>query len=88
MTSGNPERARAAMFEVIENQLRNNDPPETRKTLERLVGGGRARQEAIRLIACVLATELFTVMKSESPYDNARYIANLRRLPKLPFEED
>ncbi|OGA68792.1 MAG: hypothetical protein A3F77_05180 [Betaproteobacteria bacterium RIFCSPLOWO2_12_FULL_67_28] len=76
------------MFEVIENQLRNNDPPETRKTLERLVGGGRARQEAIRLIACVLATELFTVMKSESPYDNARYIANLRRLPKLPFEED
>jgi len=76
------------MFEVIENQLRNNDPPETRKTLERLVGGGRARQEAMRLIACVLATELFTVMKSESPYDNARYIANLRRLPKLPFEED
>jgi len=74
------------MFEVIENQLRNNDPPETRKTLERLLGGGHSRQEAMRLLACVLATELFNVMKSESPYDNARYIANLERLPKLPFD--
>jgi hypothetical protein len=74
------------MFEVIENQLQNNDPPETRKTLERLVGGGHPRQEAMRLIACVLATELFNVIKSESPYDHARYIANLERLPELPFD--
>ena len=76
------------MFEVIENQLRNNDPPETRKTLERLVCRGHSRQEAMRLIACVLATELFNVMKSESPYDHARYVANLKRLPELPFEEE
>lgn len=74
------------MFEVIEKQLRNNDPPETQKTLERLLGGGRSRQEAMRLIACVLATELFHVMKSESPYDHARYSANLERLPELPFD--
>ncbi len=76
------------MYEAIENQIRNNDPPETRQTLERLVSSGHSRAEAKRLIACVLATELFDVMKSEKPYDNARYVGNLKRLPELPWEEE
>lgn len=88
MAPGDPERARAAFFEVIENQIRNNDPPETRQTLDRLVGSGHSRAEARRLIACVLAIELFDIMKSEKPYDNARYVANLKRLPDLPREEE
>jgi len=84
MASGNRERARAAIFEVIENQLRNNDPPETRETLERLLHAGHSRAEAMRLIACVLTNELFGILKSEASYDNARYVANLKRLPELP----
>lgn len=85
--TGDRERARAVIFEVIETQVRNNDPPETRQTLDRLIGAGHSRAEAKRLIACVLATELFDVMKSEKPYNNARYVANLERLPELPWEE-
>lgn len=88
MSSGNRERARAAIFEVIENQIRNNDPPETRKTLDRLIGSGHSRAEAKRLIACVLGTEFFDVMKSEKPYDNARYVGNMKRLPDLAWEEE
>lgn len=88
MVSGDRERARAAIFEVIENQIRDNDPPETRKTFERLLGTGHSGAEAKRLIACVLAAELFDVMKSDKPYDNARYVSKLERLPELPWEED
>ncbi|MDA1117055.1 MAG: hypothetical protein O2979_03430 [Proteobacteria bacterium] len=87
MAPGDPKRARAAIEEVIENQIRNNDPPETRQTLDRLVGSGHPRAEAKRLIACALVSELFDVMKSEKPYDNARYLANLNRLPELPWDE-
>jgi len=88
MAAGNRERARAAILEVIENQIRGNDPPETRQTLDRLVSSGISRAEAKRLIACVLATELFDVMKSEKPYDNARYVGNLQRLPVLPWKDE
>jgi hypothetical protein len=42
----------------------------------------------MRLIACVLTNELFGILKSEASYDNARYVANLKRLPDLPWEEE
>ena len=33
-------RLRVAFLAVVENQLRDNDPPETRQTLERLQAEG------------------------------------------------
>ena len=88
MTDGDPEFLRAALFEVIENQLRANDPPETRHTLDRLLSTGCAREEAMKLIACALVNEIYDVLKAQAPYDNARYVANLKRLPELPWDED
>ena len=85
---GDPERARAAFLEVIENQIRLNNPPETRQTLERLMKLGISREESMKYIACALVGELFGVLKNESKYDNERYIANLKRLPKLPWDEE
>jgi hypothetical protein len=37
------QRAKAAIMEALDNQLRNNDPPETRATYERLKQIRRAR---------------------------------------------
>ena len=88
MKRGNPKMARAALFEVIENQLRANDPPETRETLDRLMKGGHTREEAMNLIACALVSEIYDVMKSHAPYDNARYVATLKRLPELPWDDE
>lgn len=75
------------MLEVIENQIRSNDPPETALTLKRLMSEGHSREDAMKYIARVLANELFGIMKSEAQYDSAQYIANLKRLPRLPWEE-
>ncbi|MCB9870149.1 MAG: hypothetical protein H6837_09850 [Planctomycetes bacterium] len=66
------------MFEVVENQLRDNDPPETRVTLDRLVAEGHSVSEAKRLIACVVVAEMFHVMKHHEPYDQDRFVAGLR----------
>lgn len=88
MTRGNPEVVRAALFEVIENQLQSNDPPETRHTLDRLLNAGYARGEAMKLIACALLNEMNDVLKAQTPYDNARYVANLRHLPELPWDDE
>ena len=85
---GDPARARAAFLEVIENQIRSNDPPETKQTLERLLKEGFSREESLKYITCALVGELFGVLKQESSYDHARYIANLKALPKLPWDNE
>ena len=87
MNRGNPERMREVVFEVIENRIRNNDPPETGQTLERLLREGYVRDEAMKLIGCALTNEIFGIMKNSEPFDNIRYIANLNRLPELPWED-
>jgi hypothetical protein len=77
---------RRAILEVVHNQLRDNSPPETRTTLDRLLAEGHSREEALRLIACVVSNEIFDVLKSSRPYDNARFVAALQALPRLPWE--
>lgn len=86
MGHGNPEAVKARLFEVIEKQIRDSDPPETAETLTRLLRAGRTRDEAMKLIGAALVSEVYGVMKSQTPYDNARYVANLTRLPEMPWD--
>lgn len=80
------QRAGEAIVEAIENQLRENEPPETKLTLDRLMGLGETRENAMRYIACVLSVEIFESLKNETPYNEKRYLNNLKALPKLPDE--
>jgi len=85
---GDPERARAAFLEVIENQIRLNDPPETRETFNRLVREGHSKTETRKLIGCAIAVELYDIMKHQKPFDRERFVGNLTRLPELPFDDE
>ena len=82
----NPDVFRAAMYDVVDNQLREDQPPETRQTLERLMAEGHSQAAARQLIAAVVSSEIFEMLKHQRPYDQARYVAALQRLPKLPWE--
>ena len=81
-------RVTAAILEVVENQLRDNTPPETRQTFERLLAEGRSSDEAKRLIACVVVLEIFDLLKGQQPFDQGRFVAALHRLPTLPWESE
>lgn len=76
--------ARKAVLDAVENQLRSNSPPEAKVTLNRLTSAGYSVADAKRLIGCALVVEIFDVMKGNKPYDEARYLANLAKLPELP----
>ena len=78
---------RAAVMEVVHNQLRDGTPPETCVTLDRLLAAGHTREGAEELIACVVVSEIFDVLKHGQPYNEDRYVSALQRLPKLPWEE-
>lgn len=80
------DKLREQIFEIIKNQLRDNDPPETKVTFDRLRKQGFYDFQTRQLIGQCLAVELFDVMKFGKPYDNERYIKNLKALPKEPFD--
>ena len=79
----NPKLARKAILDAVENQLRENSPPEVKATLERLTAAGYSKADAKRLIGCALIVEIFDIMKTEQTYNEARYLSNLAKLPEL-----
>ena len=78
----------AAIMEVVDNQLRSNDPPQTQQTFKRLVEAGHAESEAKRLIACVVSAEIFDVLKKQEPFNLERFVKGLDKLPALPWDEE
>ncbi len=83
-------RLRRVLLEIVENQLRDESPPETAETLARLMAEGYSRERAVELIACVVTSEVFDILKKNEVYNEARYIAGLHALPQMPWdgEED
>ena len=79
---------RAAIMEIVGNQLRDGTPPEVRTTLDRLIDEGHTREQAKELIASVVSSEIFDILKEGQPYNEARYVGALQKLPQLPWDED
>jgi hypothetical protein len=82
------QRLRDAILEVINNQMKNNDPPETKLAFVRLREEGFSEEETLKLIGYVVASEVFTVLKENRRYDKDKYISALNALPKLPWEKE
>lgn len=80
------EELREQIFEIINNQLRDNKPPETKTTYNRLQKQRYNDFQTRQMIGQCLAVELFGILKHGKPYNNERYIKNLKALPKEPFD--
>jgi len=78
--SANPALT-AAILDVVDTQLRENTPPETRQTFERLLRAGYAPEDARRLIGNVVAQEIYHVLQRGEGYNEQRYLAALHGLP-------
>lgn len=74
-------RLHLTMHEVVLNQLADDDPPEVRRTAERLLREGYDRHEIVHMIAAGVSSQLWSAMREHQPYDADRYIAFLDGLP-------
>ena len=77
---------RDQIFKVVENQIKANDPPETKITNKRLIASGYSQFETKQLIGQCVAVEMFSVIKEQKPFNEQRYVKNLLNLPKPPFD--
>lgn len=71
-------------LEIIENQINDKDPIETKKTFERLVNEGFSEEEAKNLLADCIAIEIVDVIQNGKNFNKLRYVLNLANLPKAP----
>jgi len=76
--------AQEAIFEIIENQLRDNNPPIAKETYTRLKSDGYSHDDTMKLIGCAMTTEIYEIMKHSQPFDEERYSQNLKNHPELP----
>ena len=80
------EKMREMIFEIINTQIKNNDPPETKITFDRLQKQGFDDFRIKQMLGQCIAVEVFAVMKRGETFNNERYIKHLLALPKEPYD--
>ena len=76
------QKLNATIFEVLDSQIKDNNPPETKQTFDRLISEGESKDEARRLVACVIASEIFEVLKKQEMFNLERFVKALDALPE------
>ena len=80
MELGYNPRLKALILEVVDNQINDNDPPITRKTMERLKAAGYTEKKAKEMIAAVVVSYIYEIMKNGKDFDVSSYTRDLKRL--------
>ena len=82
-------RLKKQILEVVDTQLRDNDPPVTREAYDRLIDAGYSVNEAKEKIGAVVIEAIYDVMKQNQPYDEKSYAESLRNMVQqcIDFED-
>lgn len=71
---------RDSILQVVDNQLKDDNPPCTKQTFERLVKAGHSPKRAKEMIAAVLIEEMSYIMKKNQLFNEERFCSKLNAL--------
>ena len=72
---------KSKIIEIVDNQIKINNPTCTKETLERLMNRGFSEEESKELIGKVLLEEMYDLLKTQVPFNEERYAKKLSMLP-------
>lgn len=81
-----PKLFKEIFIKTVDVQLKKNDPPQTRETLDRLMKEGYSEEDAKLIIAQCVASEMVKVLSTKMPFNAARFVKCLERLPEPPMD--
>ena len=73
-------RLKKMVLEVVDNQLKNNEPPCTKVTYEKLLNAGYSKSEAKDKIGAVALTEIYDILKAGKSFDEVSYQKSLEEM--------
>ena len=79
-------RLKKSILEVVDNQLKANDPPCTKDTYEKLVAAGYSKSEAKEKIGAIVLTEIYDILKKGQAFDEERYKSSLEDMLKQSID--
>lgn len=71
---------KATILEVVDNQIRDGEPPETRQTFERLVAAGYAEDQAKEMIGSAVVEDIWGMLHEGRMFDRERFAGFLEKL--------
>jgi len=76
------------LLQVVDNQLKALDPPETNETYTRLISEGYSRKQARNFLAAAVRMEINEMMKNLEPFNRERFVTILHELPTFPAADN
>ena len=73
------------LISAVEEQISTNNPKETKVTYQKLINKGDTPRKAKEKIANIIYIETMAIIKTQQPFNRARYIRNLERLVEDEF---
>ena len=73
-------RLKALIMQILDNQLRDNNPPTVKETLTRLIKLGYSQKQAREKIAAVIVVEVYDIIKDMRPFNAESYSEALNEL--------
>lgn len=73
-------RLKSTILKMVRNQIKNNDPSETKETFERLLSAGYNEEEAMETIAVIVLEELYDMLKNKEAFNQERFVSKLKKL--------
>lgn len=74
------KRLKNTILEVVDNQLKMNEPPCTKQTYERLIESGYTEKEAKEMIGAVVLEDIYYILKDKKKFDEKKYKEKLNAL--------
>jgi hypothetical protein len=71
------------LLQIVNNQIRDNNPLDTKHTYKRLQEEGYSKKEAKRLIAQVLKSEILIMLRNREYFNPERFRKALDKLPEI-----
>lgn len=69
-----------AILEVVENQIKENNPPITSQTLQRLLNDGYTKNEAKERIASAVVEQIYDILTYHKPFDEEKFNTTLKNI--------
>ncbi|MEH7382732.1 hypothetical protein V7138_19875 [Bacillus sp. JJ1533] len=73
-------KLKSKILEIVDNQIKINDPKSTKETMERLLDLGYSEIESKEMIGRVLVEEMYDILKNQVPFNEKRYSDKLNML--------